>query len=294
MATIGFIGLGNMGFPMASNLVKAGYTVHGFDTVPEVLEAASQAGIVTCATAVDAVAEAETIITMLPNGEIALSVLDEIQPALQKGALLIDCSTIDVESAKKAHAIAREAGICCVDCPVSGGITGATAGTLTFMMGGSEEDCKRAAPYLDIMGSKQVRCGDGGAGQAAKICNNMLLAISMIGVGEAFSLGKKLGLEPQALFDVMSTSSGSCWSINAYCPVPGVGPQSPADNDYKPGFASSLMIKDTTLAQQAAESAGQATPMGQHALELYKEFINAKGDMDFSGIITWLEEMKRG
>lgn len=295
MATIGFIGLGNMGLPMASNLVKAGHEVLGFDTSPDILHAAKEADIITCASAVDAASEAETVITMLPNGEILLSVLSEILPVTPKGALLIDCSTVDVESAKQFHASAKTAGLGSIDAPVSGGIGGATSGTLTFMIGGSEADCKRAEPILEIMGSKQVRCGEGSAGQAAKICNNMLLATTMVGVGEAFSLGKKLGLEPQALYDVMSTSSGSCWSINTYCPVPGVGPTTPADNDYKPGFASSLMIKDATLAQVAAEASGQATPMGAHALELYKEFAAQSGeDLDFSGIITWLENMQRG
>ncbi len=295
MATIGFIGLGNMGLPMASNLVKAGHEVLGFDTSPTILEAASDEKIITCLTASDAAAEAEVLITMLPNGEILLSVMEEILPVTLKGTLLIDCSTVDVDSAKAFHAHASAKGLGSIDAPVSGGIGGAQAGTLTFMIGGSEADCKRAEPYLDIMGGKQVRCGEGSAGQAAKICNNMLLATTMIGVGEAFSLGKKLGLEPQALYDVMSTSSGSCWSINTYCPVPGVGPTSPADNDYKPGFASSLMIKDASLAQIAADASGQATPMGSRALELYKEFAAQSGeDLDFSGIITWLENLERG
>ncbi|MEM9331042.1 MAG: 3-hydroxyisobutyrate dehydrogenase [Pseudomonadota bacterium] len=295
MATIGFIGLGNMGLPMATNLVNAGHEVAGFDSTPEVLENAKMAGVITCAHVTDAVEGAEAIITMLPNGAIVLSVLQEIIPACEPGTLLIDCSTVDVGSARKAHEMASEAGMGAIDCPVSGGISGAAAGTLTFMIGGSEENCKRAKPFLDIMGAKQVRCGDGGAGQAAKICNNMLLATTMISVGEAFSLGSKLGLEAQALYDVMSTSSGSCWSINTYCPVPGVGPQSPSDNGYQPGFASSLMVKDTSLAQEAAIDVGQATPLGAHALDLYKQFSEEGGaDMDFSGIITWLEKKQRG
>lgn len=295
MAVVGFIGLGNMGLPMAINLVNAGHTVQGFDTIPEALIEAKANGIETRASATEAASGAETIVTMLPNGAIVLSVLEQIIPSCEPGALIIDSSTVDVESARKAHAMADSAGLGMIDCPVSGGISGAAAGTLTFMIGGSEEDCKRAEPYLDIMGGRQVRCGDGGAGQAAKICNNMLLAVSMIGTCEAFSLGKKLGLDAKALFDVMSTSSGSCWSINTYCPVPGVGPQSPSDNDYKPGFASSLMIKDTTLAQDAADAAGQSTPLGAHALELYKDFVkDGNGDVDFSGIITWLEAKQRG
>lgn len=295
MATIGFIGLGNMGLPMAQNLVAAGHEVHGFDAIADTLHAAKEAGIVTCASAIDAVEEAEVVVTMLPNGEIVLAVLSEIVPACKAGALIIDSSTVDVTSAKQAHQMAADAGLGMIDCPVSGGITGAAQGTLTFMIGGTEDHCNQAEPYLDIMGGRQVRCGSGGAGQAAKICNNMLLAISMIGTSEAFSLGKKLGLEPQALFDVMSTSSGSCWSINTYCPIPGVGPKSPSDNEYKPGFASSLMIKDAGLAQEAAEASGQATPLGAHALELYQQFASETSeDLDFSGIITWLETKARG
>lgn len=294
MATIGFIGLGNMGLPMASNLVTAGHEVLGFDPIPEALAAAAEAGIITCAEARDAVEGADTIVTMLPNGQIVLSVFEQIIPKITTGALIIDCSTVDVESAKQAHAIASAAGIGLIDCPVSGGITGAAAGTLTFMIGGSEENAKRASPLLDIMGSRQVRCGDGGAGQAAKICNNMLLAVTMTGLGEALSLGRKLGLEDQAMFDVMSTSSGFCWSLNNYSPMPGIGPQTPADNNFKPGFATSLMIKDAGLAQQAADATGQATPLGAHALELYKKFMeDTPDDLDFSGIITWLETKGR-
>lgn len=295
MATVGFIGLGNMGLPMATNLAKAGHALQVFDTIPAQLDKAASEGMKTCLFAADAAKDADAVITMLPNGEIMLSVMKEIAPACSRGAVVIDCSTVDVESAREGHKLASDHGLLSIDCPVSGGITGAAAGTLTFMIGGSEEARNKAAPFLDIMGGKQVPCGEGGAGQAAKICNNMLLAITMTGVGEAFSLGKKLGLEPQAMFDVMSTSSGYCWSINAYCPLPGVGPQSPADNDYKPGFASSLMIKDATLAQVAADSTGQATPLGAHALELYKQYADATTeDMDFSGIINWLEEKERG
>lgn len=295
MATIGFIGLGNMGLPMAANLAKAGHEVLGFDTVPESLHMAKEAGIITCASATDAVDGADTVITMLPNGQIVLAVLEDIIPRCKKGALIIDCSTVDVESANKAHTMAGEAGLLMIDAPVSGGITGAAAGTLTFMMGGTEKACKKALPLLEIMGGRQVRCGDGGAGQAAKICNNMLLAITMTGLGEALSLGRKLGLEDQAMFDVMSTSSGFCWSLNNYCPMPGIGPKTPADNDFKPGFATSLMIKDAGLAQKAADAVGQSTPLGAHALELYRQFMNENPqDLDFSGIIKWLEAKHRG
>ena len=294
MATIGFIGLGNMGLPMAINLAKAGHDMLVFDAVPAQLEKAATEGMTVCGSAAETALGAESVITMLPNGEIVTSVFNEIVPAAEQGTLIIDCSTVDVESAKNAHAMAEDAGLGCIDCPVSGGITGAAAGTLTFMIGGSEENCKRAEPYLDIMGGRQVRCGEAGAGQIAKICNNMLLSISMIGASEAFNLGQKLGLEPQALFDVMSTSSGFCWSINNYCPVPGVGPTAPSDNNYEPGFASSLMIKDTKLAQQAADSVGQATPLGSHALDLYQQYAEAGGnDKDFSGIIEWLEAQQR-
>lgn len=295
MSTIGFIGLGNMGLPMATNLVKAGHEVQGFDMVPDVIAAAKQAGILTCASAADAVDGADIIITMLPNGEIMLSVLADCIQSARKGAVFMDCSTVDVDSSKRAHATAKEHGIGSVDAPVSGGISGAAAGTLTFMVGGSDEDVKAVQPVLEIMGGRHVHCGGAGMGQAAKICNNMLLAITMIGASEAFSLGKKLGLEDQALFDVISTSSGHCWSVNTYCPVPGVGPDSPANNGYKPGFATSLMVKDAGLAQDAAGSVGQFTPLGFHALQLYKNFAEAGGgETDFSGIIQYLADQKRG
>ena len=295
MATIGFIGLGNMGLPMATNLAKAGHEVLGYDAQPETLQHAKNAGIITCGSVSDAVTGAETVITMLPNGSIVLSVMDEIVANCPPGTLIIDCSTVDVASAQKAHTKASAAKLGMIDAPVSGGITGAAAGTLTFMMGGNADNCSRAEPLLNIMGGRLVRCGDQGAGQAAKICNNMLLAVTMTGLGEALSLGRKLGLEDQAMFDVMSTSSGYCWSLNNYSPMPGIGPQSPADNDYKPGFASSLMIKDAGLAQQAADDVGQATPMGAYALELYKQFAEeTPDDLDFSGIIKWLETKQRG
>ncbi len=294
MANIGFIGLGNMGLPMAINLAKAGHSVKVFDTVPAQLEKAASEGMTTCLFAGQVCDGSDIVITMLPNGQIVHSVLDEIVPACNKGTLIIDCSTIDVDSAKSAHNKALEAGLGFLDCPVSGGVGGAEAGTLTFMIGGDEGDLENGENVLNVMGGKLVHCGGAGAGQAAKICNNMMLSISMIGTAEAFNLGTKLGLEPQAIFDVMSTSSGFCWSINNYCPVPGVGPHSPADNDFKPGFASSLMIKDATLAQQAAESVGQSTPLGTHALELYKQFADASDtDYDFSGIINWLETHNR-
>lgn len=295
MSIIGFIGLGNMGLPMAINLKKAGHAVQAFDTVPAALEKAKSEGMEICGSASAAAEGADVIVTMLPNGEIVLAVYEQIIPAAKKGAILIDSSTIDVTSAKIAHSRATEAGLNPVDAPVSGGVGGAAAGTLTFMCGGSKEAFETAKPYLDIMGGKIVHCGDGGAGQAAKICNNMLLSISMIGTCEAFALAEKLGLSKEAAFEVMSTSSGSCWSVNTYCPVPGVGPKTPADNDYKPGFAAELMVKDASLAQQAAQEVGQATPMGQYASMLYQHFLAHGGEgKDFSGIIEYLRTAERG
>jgi 3-hydroxyisobutyrate dehydrogenase len=289
MTTIAFIGLGNMGNPMAANLVKAGHEVHGFDLVPANLEVARGNGLTIMANAAAAVKDADIVITMLPAGRHVLSVFEDIAPKCRKGALLIDSSTIDVDSARKAHAIAASHGLLSVDAPVSGGTGGATAGTLTFMAGGSKEAFAKAEPILDPMAGKVVHCGDGGAGQAAKICNNMILGISMIGVGEAFVLAEKLGLSHQALFDVASTSSGQCWSITSYCPVPGPVPNSPANKDYKPGFAAALMLKDLKLAQEAAQSSGAVTPLGAEAAQLYALYnAMGNGDVDFSGIINFL------
>ena len=294
MSKIGFIGLGNMGLPMAKNLVAAGHELHVFDTVPAQLDKAADAGMTTCLFAAKAAEDAQFIITMLPNGPIVLSVFEQVIAAAKPGAIVIDCSTVDVSSSKKAHEMASKAAIGCLDAPVSGGIGGAAAGTLTFMVGGEKETFDEALPILDIMGGKVVHCGAGGAGQSAKICNNMLLGISMIGAGEAFALAQKLGLDQRALFDVISTSSGFCWSVNTYCPVPGVGPQSPADNDYKPGFAGALMLKDLKLSQQAADETGAATPMGHRATEIYQNYIESGfGDTDFSGVINQLKTMKR-
>ncbi len=294
MANIGFIGLGNMGLPMAANLVAAGHNVTGFDTVTAAQNAATEMGIAIAGSAASAAKDQDTVVTMLPNGDIVLSVFEEISNAANPGMLIIDSSTIDVASAKKAHAMAEAAGLLSLDAPVSGGVGGAEAGTLTFMAGGSTEAFEKAKLFLEIMGGRIVHCGDGGAGQSAKICNNMLLGISMIGACEAFSLADKLGLSQEALFDVVSTSSGSCWSVNTYCPVPDVGPTSPADNDYKPGFAAALMLKDLGLSQQAAEETEIATPMGRHATDLYAEFVKSgAGGTDFSGIIKYLAELKR-
>ncbi|ACL57159.1 3-hydroxyisobutyrate dehydrogenase [Methylobacterium nodulans] len=294
MTQIAFLGLGNMGGPMAANLVKAGHTVAGYDLVPAAREAAQGEGVRIAESAVAALAGAEAVITMLPAGRHVLGLLDEILPQVPAGALVIDCSTIDVASARAAHAKAAERGLASLDAPVSGGVGGARAGTLTFMAGGSPEAFARAEPLLARMGRKVVHCGEAGAGQAAKICNNMILGISMIGVAEAFVLAEKLGLSHQALFDVASTSSGQCWSLTSYCPVPGPVPASPANNDYRPGFAAALMLKDLRLSQEAAQAAGAATPLGAHAEALYAAFEAAgQGGTDFSGIIRYLREMHR-
>jgi 3-hydroxyisobutyrate dehydrogenase len=289
MTTIGFIGLGNMGNPMAANLVKAGHKVHGFDLVPENLKMARDNGVVVMANGAAAAKDAEIVITMLPAGRHVLSVYEDIAPKAAKGTLFIDSSTIDVNSARKAHAIAGKHGLLSIDAPVSGGTGGATAGTLTFMAGGSKEAFAKAEPVLQPMAGRIVHCGDAGAGQAAKICNNMILGISMIGVSEAFVLAEKLGLSHQALFDVASTSSGQCWSLTTYCPVPGPVPASPANRDYQPGFAAALMLKDLKLAQEAAQQSGAVTPLGAEAAQLYALF-NAQGNSgaDFSGIIRFL------
>ncbi|HMQ58746.1 MAG TPA: 3-hydroxyisobutyrate dehydrogenase [Rhizobiaceae bacterium] len=289
MATVAFIGLGNMGNPMAANLVKAGHRVAGFDLAAANCETAKANGVSIAESAAEAVTGADVIVTMLPAGRHVLSVWGEVAAVAQNGALFIDSSTVDVDSARQAHAIARHASLMSVDAPVSGGVGGAMAGTLTFMCGGTDEAFAAAKPLLEAMGKKIVHCGAAGNGQAAKICNNMILGVSMIAVGEAFNLGEKLGLSHQALFDVASTSSGQCWSINSYCPVPGPVPASPANNGYEPGFAAALMLKDLKLAQEAAASAGAATPLGAHAAQLYALF-NAVGgaDTDFSGIIRYL------
>ena len=292
MTTIAFIGLGNMGGPMAANLVEAGHVVHGFDLTPASCEQAKADGVTIAATATDAVREAEVVVTMLPAGKHVLSVWSEIIPAVGKGTLMIDCSTIDVESARKSHELAAARKLLSVDAPVSGGTGGAKAATLTFMAGGATDAFAQARPILEAMGKKIVHCGGAGAGQAAKICNNMILGISMIGVSEAFVLAEKLGLSHQALFDVASTSSGQCWSLTSYCPVPGPVPASPANNDYKPGFAAALMLKDLRLSQEAAKAAGAATPLGAHAQSIYETFEKSgHGGDDFSGIIHQIRDL---
>jgi 3-hydroxyisobutyrate dehydrogenase len=292
MANIAFIGLGNMGGPMAANLVKAGHKVIAFDLVAASRDQAKSDGAAIADSGAAAAKGADVVITMLPAGKHVLGVWNEVIPSMTKGALIIDCSTIDVESAKQAHALAAKHGMASVDAPVSGGTSGAKGATLTFMCGGEEKAFAAAKPVLENMGKKIVHCGAAGAGQAAKICNNMILAVSMIAVSEAFSLAEKLGLSHQALFDVASTSSGQCWALTSYCPVPGPVPTSPANNDYKPGFASALMVKDLTLAQDAAKAAGAATPLGKHAQEMYKAFdATGHGGVDFSGIIKHVRSL---
>lgn len=288
---IGFIGLGNMGAPMAANLAAAGHEVTGFD-----LAAPCPAGVTKADTAAAAATGAEVVITMLPNGAILRSVAAELVPAMTAGAVLCDCSTVDVESARAAAELAAANGLGALDAPVSGGIGGAAGGTLTFMVGGAEEAFAKVEPLFAIMGQKAVHCGASGAGQAAKICNNMILGVTMIATCEAFALADKLGLDRAKMFDVVSTSSGASWSINAYCPAPGVGPQSPADNGYKPGFAAELMLKDLRLSQQAAEGADADTPMGELAAKLYSSFVeeeDGKG-RDFSAMLPRLAARGRG
>src|ERR1700732_2169663 len=289
MATIGFIGLGNMGAPMAANLVKSGHHISGFDVVPASREASAKDGGQIVAHARSTVETADVVVTMLPAGEHVLSVWNDIAPHARQGTLFIDCSTIDVASARKAHALAAARGIATLDAPVSGGVGGAKAATLTFMVGGSAHAFARGKPILERMGKRVVHCGEAGNGQAAKICNNMILGAAMIAVSEAFVLGEKLGLSHQALFDVASASSGQCWSLTSYCPVPGPVPASPANNDYKPGFAAALMLKDLKLAREAAQSVHVKTAIGAHAAEIYERFAQAgHSGTDFSGIINFV------
>ena len=287
---IGFIGLGNMGAPMAKNLAAAGHRVAGFDPAGTTAE-----GVSAAASAEAAAMGADVVITMLPNGKIAQSVADQVLPVMGKGTVLLDCSTIDVATARQIARLAEGRDISFLDAPVSGGVGGAEAGTLTFMVGGADESFAAVTPLFDIMGRTAVLCGGAGNGQAAKICNNMILGITMIGTCEAFALADKLGLDRQAMFDVVSTSSGYSWTMNAYCPAPGVGPQSPADNGYAPGFAADLMLKDLRLSQQAAQDVDADTPMGAAATELYKIFVEQEdgSGRDFSAMLPRFEGRTR-
>ena len=289
MAEIGFIGLGNMGGPMTANLVKAGHTVTGFDVAGAATERAAKAGVRRVKSAREAAAGVEMVITMLPASEHVRDVYlgtGEVLAAAAPGTLLIDCSTIDVATARKVAAAAGEAGFDMLDAPVSGGVAGAEGGTLTFMVGGGEAAFARGSPILGAMGKTIVHAGPAGNGQAAKICNNMMLGVQMIAVSEAFVLAERLGLEAQKLFDISSQASGQCWSLTSYCPVPGPVPASPANRDYKPGFTAAMMLKDLRLAQEAAITAGVATPLGAQAAALYGLYSGAgHGATDFSGII---------
>ncbi len=290
MTRIAFIGLGNMGGGMAANLVKAGHEVHAFDLSAEALARAQENGCQTYTSVREAVQGAEAVVSMLPNGGVVESVYSaDVIGHAPVSALLLDCSTIDVATARKVEETARTAGYEMVDAPVSGGIAAANGGTLTFMVGGSDAAFAKAEPILAAMGKAVIHAGASGAGQAAKICNNMILGATMIATCEAFALADKLGLDLQTFFDISSKASGQSWSMTAYCPVPGVGPQSPADNGYQGGFAAALMLKDLKLAMEAAKAAGAQVPMGQRAQELYEAFAEAgNGAVDFSGIIKTL------
>lgn len=287
---VAFIGLGNMGGGMAANLVKAGHAVHAFDLAPDALARAAENGCTTYTSVREAVEGAEAVVSMLPNGKIVDSVYSaDVIGHAPTSALLLDCSTIDVDTARKVAHAAEAAGYAMVDAPVSGGIAAANGGTLTFMVGGSDEAFARAEPILAAMGKAVIHAGASGAGQAAKICNNMILGATMIATCEAFALAEKLGLDLQTFYDISSKASGQSWSMTSYCPVPGVGPASPADNGYQGGFAAALMLKDLKLAIEAAASVGAGVPMGTRAGQLYEEFAAAgNGATDFSGIIKTL------
>ena len=293
MSKIAFIGLGNMGLPMAKNLVAAGHDVTGYDLSDAAKAGLQESGGKVADAIAAAVADAEIIVSMLPAGKHVTAVYTESDGVIAyatAGALLIDSSTIDVDTARAVSAEAEAAGLAMVDAPVSGGVGGAAAGTLTFMVGGTDEAYQAAKPVLDVMGQNIFHAGGSGNGQVAKICNNMLLGISMIGTAEAFMLGERLGLDAQTFFDISSTASGQCWSMTSYCPAPGPVPSSPANNDYQAGFTAAMMLKDLMLAQEASSSAEASTPMGQRAAELYTQMAEAGHDgLDFSGIMKMLK-----
>ena len=283
---IGFIGLGNMGMPMARNLIAEGHEVTGFDLIQKSDPLVQISKLLS-----ETVSGKEVVITMLPDGSSLLEVYSSILNELQSEAILIDCSTVDVISAKKAAGMANEKGLKALDAPVSGGIGGAENGTLTFMVGGDIAAFERVTPLFNIMGQKAVLCGESGAGQSVKICNNMILGVSMIAVCEAFVMADNLGLDRSKMFDVVSTASGSCWAINTYCPVPNVGPNTPADNDYIPGFSADLMLKDLGLAKTAAEETNSFTPLGKEAYALYENFFRKGGKgKDFSAILNFIKD----
>ncbi|OBK25367.1 3-hydroxyisobutyrate dehydrogenase [Mycobacterium asiaticum] len=285
---IAFLGLGNMGGPMSANLIGAGHLVRGYDPVPAAATTAANNGAVLFDSAAEAVAGADVVITMLPNGNVVKKCYTEVLPAASEGALFIDSSTISVNDAREAHELAAKHGMAQLDAPVSGGVKGAVAGTLAFMVGGEEAALLRARPVLEPMAGKVIHCGAAGAGQAAKVCNNMVLAVQQIAIGEAFVLAEKLGLSAQSLFDVITGATGNCWAVSTNCPVPGPVPTSPANNDFKPGFAAALMNKDLGLAMDAVASTGSAAPLGTHAAKIYAEFAAEHADKDFSAVIEML------
>ena len=288
MSTVAFLGLGHMGGPMSTNLVGAGHTVQGFDPFPAAAAAAADNGVVVSANAPTSVAGADVVITMLPHGEAVKRCYAEILPAAVEGALFIDNSTISVGDAREVHALAGSHGVAQLDAPVSGGVKGAVAGTLAFMVGGEDEALELARPVLAPMAGKIIYCGASGAGQAAKVCNNMVLAVHQIAIGEAFVLAEKLGLSAQSLFDVITGATGNCWAVHTNCPVPGPVPTSPANNDFKHGFATALMNKDLGLAMDAVNSTGSAAPLGSHAADIYAKFATTNADKDFSAVIETL------
>jgi len=288
MTTIAFLGLGNMGGPMSGNLVDAGHTVRGFDPVPAARDAAAEKGVTVLESAAAAVQGADVVVTMLPNGTLVRQCYADVMPAATKGALFIDSSTIAVDDARSVNAYATERGFAQLDAPVSGGVKGAVAGTLAFMVGGTADALETARPVLEPMAGKVIHCGDSGAGQAAKLCNNMLLAVQQIAVGEAFVLADKLGLSAQSLFDVITGATGNCWAIHTNCPVPGPVPTSPANSEFKPGFATALMNKDLGLAMDAVASTGSSAPLGSHAAQIYARFAADHADLDFSAVIETL------
>ena len=292
MAKIAFIGLGHMGGGMAPNLAKAGHEVRAFDLVDEAVQQAVGKGCTAASSSADAVKDADVIITMLPAAKHVRAVYEQdVAPNAAKGALLIDCSTIDVDSAREVGEAMKAQGFEFVDAPVSGGIAAAAGGSLTFMVGGSDQEFESAKPYLEPMAKAVIHAGDLGAGQAAKICNNMILGATMAATCEAFVLAQKLGLDPQVFFDISSKASGQSWSMTSYAPVPGVGPETPADHDYEGGFAAALMLKDLKLAADAARSVGACTPMGAEAEELYQRFVDrGGGNKDFSGLIKMIDD----
>jgi len=288
MSTVAFLGLGHMGGPMAANLVAAGHTVRGFDTVAALSAAAAEKGAQVFGSGAEAVAGADVVITSLPNGDVVKACYAEVLPAAKEGALFIDTSTISVDDARTIHAQATDGGFAQLDAPVSGGVKGATAGTLAFMVGGEDAAVQRARPVLEPLAGKIIHCGASGTGQAAKLCNNMVLAVQQIAVGEAFVLAEKLGLSAQSLFDVITGATGNCWAVHTNCPVPGPVPTSPANNDFKPGFATALMNKDIGLAMDAVGSTGSSAPLGGHAAEIYAKFAADHADKDFSAVIEMI------